>query len=74
MSMRKRSNKNSRSDDNEPADSYLKKRISADGLQIAYRMEVRTENLGSGSIRMGEIILRGTMAGQMMISLNGAEK
>lgn len=59
------------SDNRQPAQSYLTKRFSADGSQIAYRMEVRTENLGGGSIRLGEIIMRGTMSGQMMVSLHG---
>jgi hypothetical protein len=37
--------------------------------QLSWFMEVRTEDIGAGSVRMGEMVIRGSMTGVLNMSI-----
>ena len=41
--------------------------------QLSWFMEVRSEDVGGGSIRMGEMVIRGSMPGELTISIAETE-
>jgi hypothetical protein len=40
-----------------------------DTQQLSWFMEVRTEDVGAGSVRMGEMVIRGSMQGELTMSI-----
>ena len=40
-----------------------------DSQQLSWYLEVRTEDVGAGTIRMGEMTIRGSMDGTLLMSI-----
>ena len=56
-------------EDRQWSSSWFQKQWVA-GPELLWHMEVRSENLGTGTMRLGEICLRGSPAGTLKMSLS----
>ena len=61
-------------EDRQPATSRLRKDWLTDsGSMLQWRMEVRSENLGAGTVRFREIVVKGSLLGELMLSIENKD-
>jgi hypothetical protein len=57
-----------------PSRSRMLKNWPVRGVQMAWAMEVRSDNNGAGTQRLGEVFLRGSMDGSLTCLLREEEQ